>query len=72
MVLSVANAVRAPCALMRWIMSQVLVDDYECVFEEQRLVPIPRRPCVADLMEQYVAQASSIANNSYIFIYVYI
>lgn len=35
---------------------QILVEDYEAVSEGGRLVPLPRTPCVSDLLARYVQE----------------
>lgn len=38
------------------LLKKVLVEDYEAVVEGGRLVPVPRDPCVADVLGRYVGE----------------
>eukprot|EP00884_Botryococcus_braunii_P019253 jgi/Botrbrau1/6010/Bobra.104_1s0037.1 len=43
-------------------LKKVLLEDNKAVVEEKRLVPLPRAPCVSDLLNEYVATASALAS----------
>lgn len=38
------------------LLKKYLVEDYECVSEDGKLVPLPRTPCIREIMEKYVAE----------------
>ena len=38
------------------LIKKYLIDDFEQVAEEGRLVPLPRDPCVAEMMDRYVTE----------------
>mmetsp|Transcript_13937 Transcript_13937/g.37207 ORF Transcript_13937/g.37207 Transcript_13937/m.37207 type:complete len:293 (-) Transcript_13937:11-889(-) len=41
------------------LLKKYLVEDFEQVAEGGKLVPLPRNPCVAELMDRYVAEAKT-------------
>lgn len=43
---------RLPAAL-----KQVLVDEHEAFSKGKRLPPLPRKPCVADILHRYVEES---------------
>ncbi|PNW71228.1 hypothetical protein CHLRE_16g692400v5 [Chlamydomonas reinhardtii] len=43
------------------ILKKALLDDYDAVVTDGRLVPLPRTPCVADLLRRYAEHTSEVA-----------
>ncbi|KAG2437743.1 hypothetical protein HYH02_011119 [Chlamydomonas schloesseri] len=43
------------------ILKKALLDDYDAVVTDGRLVPLPRSPCVADLLRRYAEHTSEVA-----------
>ncbi|KAL6757250.1 MRG-domain-containing protein [Haematococcus lacustris] len=39
------------------LLKKLLVEDYDCVSQQGRLLPLPRCPCVADVLRRYVEEA---------------